>query len=147
MEGVEKPAVERAGVAVFSIAAPLLRVAAGRRRPGWLCCPCKPSRHEDVAPLPLHSCPDPSEAVVVLLGAVSSLGLDPVRCSMFLRNRPSFCFSHFPGCVAPAFQLICCRGCVHFAHSHFCSPGSLLLLQRLHHRLVCGWGETAATGH
>lgn len=135
-------------MAVFSRAAALLRVPSGRRRPVWLCRPRKPTWHEDVAPLPLHSCPEPSEAVVVLPGAVSSLGLDPVHCSMFLRNRPSFCFIHFPSCIAPAFQLICCRrGCVHFAHSHFSSLGLLLLLQWLHHGLVCGWGNTAATRH
>lgn len=58
--------------------------------------PMQAQQRKDVAPLPLHSCLDPSEIVVVLPGAVSSLGLDPVRCSVFLRNRPSFCFSHFP---------------------------------------------------
>lgn len=58
--------------------------------------PTQAQQREDVAPLPLQLYLDPSETVVVLPGAVSSLGLDPVCCSVFLRNRPSFCFSHFP---------------------------------------------------
>lgn len=51
-QGVEKTAAERAGVAVFSTAAPLSRVAAGRRIPGWLCRPRKPSSARTWLPYP-----------------------------------------------------------------------------------------------
>lgn len=67
--------------AVFSAADPL-----------WGCLPgwpwggdlggSVPCQGEDTAPLPLHSCPKPSEVLVVLLGAVSSLGLHPVCCNV-----------------------------------------------------------------
>lgn len=67
--------------AVFITADPLWGCLPGWPRGGDLggSVPCQ---REDTAPLPLHSCPEPSEALVVLLGAVSSLGLNPVCCSV-----------------------------------------------------------------
>lgn len=76
----------------------------------------------------LHSCPDPSEAVMVLLAAVSGLGLDSVHCSTFLRDRRSFWFSSFPaasllppGSSAAAGAVFTSHTLISAARDRFCS--------------------------
>lgn len=65
----------------------------------------------------LHLHPDHSEAAVVLLGAVSIWDwIQPVAV-LFLRSCLSFCFSHFPSCSAPAFQLSSCHGAIFISHT------------------------------